>query len=404
MQKWEGFQKGINLGGWLSQCVHTKEHYDSFIRKSDIQRIAESGADHVRLPVDYNLVQDKQGEFIPENFRYIDDCIEWCGEYRLNLVLDLHKTAGYSFDAGEKESGFFESEELIGRFLKLWERLAQKYGGYSDRVAFELLNEVVEERENEPWMRIAERAVKVIRKYASKTYILIGSYWNNSVLTVKYIAKPFDDHIVYNFHCYEPLIFTHQGASWVQGMPRDFRISYPVSKEEYEKASAIFGEGFHGTDWAVGDNGFDTGYYENLFRGAIEAAERNNVMLYCGEYGVIDLADAESRDRWYRDIETVLEKHGIGRAAWNYKKMNFGIFDDKPEEVAKEDLDAVLAMLEKFGNSEESRFKIVMSDQMEEGKSKKQYHLGRCDVGSPWAKGQAFDVLEDEAGKGNTCG
>ena len=24
----------------------------------------------------------------------------------------------------------------------------------------------------------------------------------------------------------------------------------------------------------------------------------------------------------------------------------------------------------------------------------KQYHHGRCDVGSPWAKGEAFDVLE----------
>ena len=73
------------------------------------------------------------------------------------------------------------------------------------------------------------------------------------------------------------------------------------------------------------------------------------------------------------------------------------------EEIAKEDVDAVLAMLENFGKSEESRFKVVMSDEMEQGESKKQYHLGRCDVGSPWAKGQAFDVLPDEAQKGNSC-
>ena len=25
------------------------------------------------------------------------------------------------------------------------------------------------------------------------------------------------------------------------------------------------------------------------------------------------------------------------------------------------------------------------------------YHHGRCDVGSPWARGEAFDVLEEEA-------
>ena len=24
-------ERGINLGGYLSQCVHSKEHYDAFI-------------------------------------------------------------------------------------------------------------------------------------------------------------------------------------------------------------------------------------------------------------------------------------------------------------------------------------------------------------------------------------
>lgn len=74
------------------------------------------------------------------------------------------------------------------------------------------------------------------------------------------------------------------------------------------------------------------------------------------------------------------------------------------DDVSQEDLDAVLELLENFGKSEESRFKVVMSDEIEQGKSEKQYHLGRCDVGSPWAKGKAFDVLPDEAQKGNTCG
>ncbi len=66
------------------------------------------------------------------------------------------------------------------------------------------------------------------------------------------------------------------------------------------------------------------------------------------------------------------------------------------QEISEEDISAVLDMLENFGKSQESRFKVVMSDAVEEGQTKKQYHYGRCDVGSPWAKGQAFDVLEDE--------
>ena len=41
MMELKGYQKGINLGGWLSQCVsYTKEHFDTFILEDDIKKIA----------------------------------------------------------------------------------------------------------------------------------------------------------------------------------------------------------------------------------------------------------------------------------------------------------------------------------------------------------------------------
>lgn len=326
MKKWNGYQKGINLGGWLSQAELTKEHCDTFITEGDIKQIAEWGFDHVRLPVDYNLVQDNNGSLIESGFAYIDNCIEWCGKYGLNMILDLHKTAGYSFDDGEGEKGFFYSENMISRFISLWTEFAKRYGKYSTRLAFELLNEVVDECDNEPWMKIAENTVKVIREYAPETKILIGSYYNNSVQTVKHIASPFDENIIYNFHCYEPLLFTHQGAYWVKNMPADFRMKYPISKSEFLAESKILPDINTFAD-IIPENDFSAEYFENLFREAIETAEKRDVMLYCGEYGVIELADPESAVNWYHDIHTVLEKYGIGRAIWCYKGKDFGILD-----------------------------------------------------------------------------
>lgn len=64
-------------------------------------------------------------------------------------------------------------------------------------------------------------------------------------------------------------------------------------------------------------------------------------------------------------------------------------------EVRQEDLDNVLQILDNFGKSETSRLKIEISKEQSGGTAKKQYHLGRCDVGSPWAKGTACDVIED---------
>ncbi len=326
MQVWKGYQTGINLGGWLSQCVHTEEHYDTFIQEDDIRVIAESGADHIRLPIDYDLLQDKSGEFITSHFSYIDNCVAWCQKYNLNLVLDLHKTAGYSFDVGENESGnFFRDEKYIQQFLRLWEELAKRYGKYDPAIAFELLNEVVDEKDNAPWMEIAKRAVDVIRVHAPNVKILLGSYWNNSVLTVKHIADPFDENIIYNFHCYEPLIFTHQNAHWMPEVQGHF-CKYPMTRDEYNAATDGFKKEYHFTDWAIDEHGFDTNYYEKLFAEAIEIANKKNVMLYCGEYGVIDQADPVSKEAWLADIRKVFERHGIGNAVWTYKKLDFGMF------------------------------------------------------------------------------
>ena len=40
--RFEGYKRGVNFGGWLSQCVsYDKEHFESFIQKKDIRREAE---------------------------------------------------------------------------------------------------------------------------------------------------------------------------------------------------------------------------------------------------------------------------------------------------------------------------------------------------------------------------
>lgn len=59
------------------------------------------------------------------------------------------------------------------------------------------------------------------------------------------------------------------------------------------------------------------------------------------------------------------------------------------------DLEKVIAMLDGFAASDASRLKIDVSDEYAQGEVKREYHHGRCDIGSPWARGCSFDVLED---------
>lgn len=61
--------------------------------------------------------------------------------------------------------------------------------------------------------------------------------------------------------------------------------------------------------------------------------------------------------------------------------------EEQKKQVREEDLNNVLEILENFGKSETSRLKLEVSLEQNQGTAKRQYHLGRCDVGSPWAKG-----------------
>ena len=311
MLREKGFCKGINLGGWLSQCDYSEERLNGFITEPDFAKIASWGLDHVRIPIDYNILENEDGSFQEEGFERIECALGLAEKYELNVVIDLHKTAGFSFDHGENESGFFENETLQERFYRLWEELAKRFGNWSDMAAFELLNEVTEQRFIDTWNRVSQECIRRIRKYAPDTLILVGGYWNNSPEAVKDLAEPLDENVIYNFHCYAPLEFTHQGAHWTREIDQNARYGF----DELEITPELF---------------------ERQFATAIERAESCGTSIYCGEYGVIDNAKPEDTLKWFKCINSVFEKHGIARAAWSYKEMDFGLSDSRMDGVREE--------------------------------------------------------------------
>ena len=306
-----GFYRGVNLGGWLSQCDYSQDRLNNFIKEQDIEIIAGWGLDHVRVPVDYNVLENEDGTFKEEGFALIEKAVAWCEKYGLNTVIDLHKTAGFSFDAGEKEAGFFDSEKYQHRFYALWEQIAKRQGHRSKNVAFELLNEVTDAAFITAWNRISAECIRRIRLIAPDTLILVGSYHNNCAAAVKDLNAPADKNVVYNFHCYDPLEFTHQGAYWVPWLPREKRLTYEEAQIPED-------------------------YFEQQFAPALETAKKYGAMLYCGEYGVIDLVSPEDTVKWFRHIHSTFEKYGIARCAWSYRQMDFGLSDKRLDGVREE--------------------------------------------------------------------
>ena len=167
--------------------------------------------------------------------------------------------------------------------------------------------------------------------------IVIGGYHNNSIEAVKDLAMPYDENIIYTFHCYEPLIFTHQGAYWAPGMDTSFRMPLDTTYGEMEELSKKYL-----SQITVGFSGFDkedklsAKYFEEHFAEVVKISEERNVPIYCGEYGVINLASAQDTLKWYSYISAAFNKFGIGRAAWNFREKDFGFVDEHMKDVLPE--------------------------------------------------------------------
>ena len=345
MNQFNGYSKGINLGGWLSQYqAYDHDHFNTFITETDLRQIAGWGFDHVRLPFDYPVLEDDERPFQykASGFEYIDRCLEWCAAYGLNLVFDLHRAPGFSFNALH-ESKLFTTPELQERFIRLWEAIVERYTGW-DRtgLVFELLNEVVL-ASSDPWNDLAHRTVERLRRIDNHHWIMVGGNFYNSVNTLNEIKLYDDPLVVYTFHYYDPLPFTHQKASWVEGLYRfDRALDYPGPLEglvdflganpQYENRLGFYRHLTY----------LDRDLLRAYLQPAYDFMQRTGRPLYCGEFGAIELAPMQSRVRWTRDLVELLREAGIGYALWSYKAMDFGLVDQESRLVAADLVQAVV--------------------------------------------------------------
>ncbi|MCR5054455.1 MAG: glycoside hydrolase family 5 protein [Lachnospiraceae bacterium] len=329
-------KRGINLGGFLSQCVHTVAHYDSFISETDIKKIKEYGFDHVRLPIDYMVFETEEGERKEEGFKRVHDIIGWCKNNDMPIILDLHKAYGYDFNDADNDSknNLFSDAGAQDRFLKLWERIAKEYSKY-DFVAFELLNEVVEDKNASAWNSLISRAVEVIRNITKDTPIIYGGIKYNSADTIELLDPPHDENIIFTFHFYEPLVFTHQWAYWMPQMKEIGAVNYPDSMEVYREKSKILGlQGNTVLSSSLKEMNID--YLREMVKKAVTDAAKVNAPLYVGEFGVIDQAPPADTLRWFEDTMQVFRENNIGCALWSYKDMDFGINEEHYAPIQKD--------------------------------------------------------------------
>jgi endoglucanase len=335
-------QRGVNASEWFAQVYdkrgYTPEHFQAWTTADDIALIKSMGFDHVRLsvnpqPLSNNMFNEREPNKIPaEYLGYLDAAVKMILDHGLAVVIDLHPDSDF-------KSRLARDDQFVERFADFWRALAAHYSTWdADRVFLEIMNEP-EFTDRYRWLGVQAKLAAAIREGApSHTIIAAGARWSDDDDLV--FQEPLHDlNVIYNFHFYEPHIFTHQGATWGAYYWHWLRgLKYPSTTESAERAALLVPNEVDRLQVIrYGRDHWDAARIESEMKQAAEWARRRGVPLVCNEFGVYrDYSDPEDRAAWLHDVRTALEHNGIGWTMWDYSG-SFGVVTKKDGKTLADD-------------------------------------------------------------------
>lgn len=295
------FIRGTNLGNWLNpegymfgfqktnsawmidqmfcQLVgpeFTAEFWrtfkDNYVTEADIDFIASTGANTIRVPFHYKLFTDEDYMGLTasqDGFERIDRLVEWCRGKGLYLILDMHDApGGQTGDNIDDSYGYpwlMECEASQRLFVDIWRRIADHYKDEPVVLGYDLTNEPIApyfdnmEQLNSTLAGVYKMATEAIREVDRNHIIILGgAQWNSNFQPLE--DTLFDEGVMYSCHRY--------------GGPTN----------------------------------------ADCIRGFIDFRDKTNRPMYMGEIG-------HNTDEWQAAFCQTMVEQNIGYTFWPYKKL-----------------------------------------------------------------------------------
>jgi endoglucanase len=318
---------GINTSDWFAQSGdYSVQRLRTFTTADDIRLIHHLGFDHIRISIDAEplLAWQRQQASGTAFMAELDTIVNLAIQQHLAVIIDIHPQSRY-------KQSLLQGEESVKRFAMLWTALATHFAPLDpDYVFFEIMNEP-EQPDTYRWQGIQSLVAQQIRTAApNNTIIACGARWSglDDLLPIEPLAL---SNIIYTFHDYEPFAFTHQGATWTDPAVQPLRnVPYPSTPENvainFEQEPTLAGQFFV---QQYGLARWDAHRIDVTLSFAEQWSQLHHAPVYVGEFGVHrPYADPTMRAQWIRDMRTMMEKHHLGWAMWDYQD-NFGAVTKK---------------------------------------------------------------------------
>ena len=188
--------------------------------EADFARVRAMGMNTVRFYFHHATLEDERtpGKFKSAGWQWLDRNVAWARRHGVYLILNLHvPPGGYQSNGGG--AALWEQSPVQDRLVALWRAIAERYADEPIIAGYDILNEPCVPHARAEWQALAGRIGRAIRAVDRRHIIIVervnavaGQWKNDEDMNFVMIDDP---NVVYTFHFYDPLTYTHQFASWV---------------------------------------------------------------------------------------------------------------------------------------------------------------------------------------------
>ena len=272
-QAWiEGFESPTDIENHVLNLVGPEAAADfwdlyrsNYVAQADIDKIAEWGFNHIRVPFHYKQFYDATGSETPIGYAIVDELISWCEPYNMYIILDMHCAPGAQNGGPISDSDgtarLWLEDSYKELTIQIWKEIATYYSDHTLIGGYDLINEpvlpggVTLQEFKQLYIDITE----AIREVDNNHLIWIEGNWYGTDFSG--LTPPWDDNMGYSFHKY----WGQTDISTIQ--------SYISLRNTY------------------------------------------GVPLWMGESG-------ENSNHWYYEVFKLLEENNIGWNFWTHKKVD----------------------------------------------------------------------------------
>ncbi|MFO0942320.1 MAG: cellulase family glycosylhydrolase [Pirellulales bacterium] len=337
--------RGVNINFTVTEENGHLTHVNDLINQiteEDVLRIKSIGMTHVRLALSpYPLMQD--GLFRNEKWRGKNATLFLASVHRIIRLFANHRILVVLAVMPNEES--FRRLYRNPKETDAWEAFFRAWGKefsiYSpSQLLFETLNEprfvlflakelhvatdedhryppLLLQQANARWIPIESRLLLALRSSLPQHTLIATSDGFSDPIALTLRTPIEDSNIIYTFHYYMPLLFTHQSATWFEFPGSHISgLTYP-SKEANCKSANLPIKDLVTLHYCV--SGWNIERHRKYMSKVQNWSRRHRVTVWLGEFGAyLKAIDAESRRNYYQDIRTVAEENSFGWCAWEY--------------------------------------------------------------------------------------